>query len=583
MAAWAALTPGQIAVIANSNSPESLAVASYYAKRRRIPSDHIVKLNLPVEESMSRNEYERDLVAPLRKALETARLASSVRALVTVYGVPLRVEAPVFTTEDKLIRVNTADRLAAARSRLLDVERKARTLAGAVNSAKLLPPAVESGVIDYERRVSWLMQVDRNVQECISRVKGLRDEDLSRWYGELEAIVGLHQGLAGVTELRHDFSLDPLPSSRGDVPRARALHAEGMRLLLGGLRLPIHGRRDDLYGQIQQVYGAYGVFALAAMELSRLSPEQGDAGVDSELSLLWWDRDVYGASWRQANPLFHGNQDPSHGSHKRIPVMMVSRLDGPTGEIASRLVDRAMEAEQQGLQGTVYLDARGMAPKNQADTYGRFDQSLRDLDKFLRQHTTYRAKLENTEARFDRPGQAPDVMLYIGWYRLRHYEDAFVFHTGAIGYHMASAEAVSVRRPGEKGWCKNALERGVTATLGSVGEPYLDAFPEPLEFSALLMTGRYSLVEAYYLTSRWISWRMVLFGDPLYNPWKDRPALPRSALSMFPLAPIAPSDRDFDDPIQARDHVRLAHEQARARLDVILRHETTGPGSSAAS
>ena len=129
------------------------------------------------------------------------------------------------------------------------------------------------------------------------------------------------------------------------------------------------------------------------------------------------------------------------------------------------------------------------------------------------------------------------MALYVGWYRLRQYEDAFTFRPGAIGYHMASAEAVSIHSASEPGWCKNALERGITATLGSIGEPYLDTFPEPIEFAALLMTGQYSLVETYYLTSRWVSWRMVLFGDPLYNPWKATPAAKRSALTMFAACP----------------------------------------------
>jgi hypothetical protein len=115
------------------------------------------------------------------------------------------------------------------------------------------------------------------------------------------------------------------------------------------------------------------------------------------------------------------------------------------------------------------------------------------------------------------------------------------------------------------------LERGITATLGSVAEPYLDAFPEPLEFSALLMTGQYSLVEAYYLTSRWVSWRMLLVGDPLYNPWRNKPAAKRSALTMFPLAPVAPSDQTFVDPLRTRDARQLVRERSRIRLDEILR------------
>ncbi len=568
----AELSPYQVMIVANAHSRESLMVAEHYAKRRGVPLQHIAKLNLPLEETMSRDDYEQRLVMPLRQALQGAGIQRSIRALVTVYGVPLRVGPPTFTIEEKRLRLDASDRLATARSRLLDVERKALDLAVRSGSNQIPSTKEERGINEYERHVAFLLRVDEAVQESVKRVKALEQPTLDQW-SRLEAVVRQHQGLAGIAQLHHDLPRAGQVSSGGADAHIRAQHAEGMQLLLGSLELPIRSRRVELYRQVEQVYGAYGVVGLAALELSRLSTEYADASVDSELSLLWWERDQYGTAWRQANPLYHGFKLPQRGSRRKIPVLMVSRLDGPTANVASRLVDRAIEAEQRGLIGSVYLDARGLPVKDQSDAYGRYDQSLRDLNTFLTQHTTYRSILENTEARFHRPGEAPDVALYAGWYRLRQYEDAFTFRAGAIGYHMASAEAVRIHIAAESGWCKNALERGITATLGSVGEPYLDAFPEPLEFVALLMTGQYSLAEAYYLTSRWVSWRMVLFGDPLYNPWRAKPAAKRSTLTMFPLAPIAPSDLTFDDPLLARDDLSRMREQSRTRLDAILRSQ----------
>lgn len=61
------------------------------------------------------------------------------------------------------------------------------------------------------------------------------------------------------------------------------------------------------------------------------------------------------------------------------------------------------------------------------------------------------------------------------------------------------------------------LRDGITATMGPVGEPYVTAFPPPDEFFTLLMTGRYTLVECFYMTKKYNSWRMVLVGDPLYS------------------------------------------------------------------
>jgi len=574
----AELSPNQVVIVANANSRESLSVAQHYATRRGIPVQQISKLDLPLDDTMSREDYERRLVTPLRQMLHAQGIHKSIRVAVTVFGVPLRVAAPKFTDDEERWRRDAAARLGAARVRLEDLERRARAIAEISGSAPAAPHA--ESPVTYERNIAFLLHVDEAVQASTKRVRQLKPPADAQWSSRLEAIVRDHQGVAGLSQLRHELLQDGLDSGSEAATQMRAQQAEGLQLLLGTLELPIRDRRTDLYQRVEQVYGTYGVFGLAAMEQDRLSDEHGDASVDSELSLLWWDRTLYGAAWRRANSLHHAFKK-SGAAHREIPVLMVSRLDASTAGLASGLVDRAMEAERQGVSGTVYLDARGLPVKDPSDTYGRYDQSLRDLHQFVTQHTTYRSQLDNAEARFQRAGAAPDVAFYSGWYRLRQYEDAFTFRTGAIGYHMASAEAVSLHRSGESGWCKNALDHGITATLGSVGEPYLDAFPEPLEFAGLLMTGRYSLVESYYLTSRWVSWRMVLVGDPLYNPWKNRPAARRSALTMFSLAPIAPSDQAFADPLLARDDVKRLQSQSRIRLDAILQNQarTLGPAA----
>ncbi len=69
------------------------------------------------------------------------------------------------------------------------------------------------------------------------------------------------------------------------------------------------------------------------------------------------------------------------------------------------------------------------------------------------------------------------------------------------------------------------LEKGVCATLGPVAEPYLHSFPLPDQFFPLLITGRYTLAEVYFRTTPLLSWRQILVGDPLYNPFKKNPAL----------------------------------------------------------
>ena len=570
--ARAELLPNQVMIVANGNSRESLEVAEHYAAKRGIPVQQIVKLNLPMDDTISRHGYEQLIVAPLRQAIQAQNLQSRIRVVATVYGVPLRVGAPILTAAEQAIRRDVATKLDAARTRLIEVERQARALGSPrADAESKLEIHQGTKIPAHERNMVFFAQVNRVMQETMRHARQQSPGDRQS-YARMESVFRAYQGLAGVDELHQEIPPTGPASNRGEEAR-RVQQREGLQLLVGALELPVRQNRAELYRQVEVVYGQYGVFALAALESAVLSDESGDASLDSELSLLWWNRGDYPVTWRHPNPFHHTFAAAQKPTLREPPVLMVSRLDAPTAELATKLVDRAIEAETHGLNGTIYLDAQGILAKEHPDTYTKYDQSLQTLHRFLGEQSTYQSTLENTAARFERPGQAPDVAFYVGWYRLRHYEDAFTFQPGAIGYHMASAEAVSLHQPGETGWCKNALEHGITATLGSVGEPYLDAFPEPLEFTALLMTGQYSLVEAYSLTSRWISWRMVLIGDPLYNPWKQKPAVKRSALSMFPLAPLAPSDQTFVDPIRTQEERRRSSAHAWDRLKEILRSQ----------
>lgn len=65
----------------------------------------------------------------------------------------------------------------------------------------------------------------------------------------------------------------------------------------------------------------------------------------------------------------------------------------------------------------------------------------------------------------------------------------------------------------------------MAATFGATSEPFLQAFPLPTEFFCRLLTGKYTLVEAFSQTKFYNSWQLSLLGDPLYNPFKTNPQL----------------------------------------------------------
>jgi uncharacterized protein (TIGR03790 family) len=310
----------------------------------------------------------------------------------------------------------------------------------------------------------------------------------------------------------------------------------GVPIKVGG-RGPLKGRQDtlrhleehleQLKSMVEKVEQGGSVYmpgqekqikrniARLQSEIDSIKGKETNASVDSELSMvLSGDYELY--RW-QPNKL--KNAAPG----LNLNTLMVSRLDGPGQDIAIGLVDKAIAAEKTGLKGIAYVDSRDIADDKKSFSSGHYDQSLHDLAALLKQRDVMPVKEERTQKLFAL-GACPQTALYCGWYSLRKYVDAFDFVDGAIGYHIASWEAVDLRDPKSSQWCPAMLKDGITATLGPVAEPYLHSFPEPKVFFTELLNGR-CLVEAYYRTKPFNSWQLVLIGDPLYTPFKKSSAV----------------------------------------------------------
>jgi uncharacterized protein (TIGR03790 family) len=215
---------------------------------------------------------------------------------------------------------------------------------------------------------------------------------------------------------------------------------------------------------------------------------------------------------------------------------MTARLDGPTPAIARRLVDNALTAEAAGLSGKVYIDARGYKydPKGgDAGTgYAGYDESMREAARLL-EKAGLPVVLDDTPELFA-SRSCPDAAIYCGWYALTNYRDCCTFVPGAVAWHLASGEAVTLRDQNSKAWCPNFLKAGVAATLGPVAEPYTIGFPKPAEFFGFLATGKYTLAEVHARTQYFASWMTVLVGDPLYNPFGKKPLLKEEDVAASP-------------------------------------------------
>ena len=256
-----------------------------------------------------------------------------------------------------------------------------------------------------------------------------------------------------------------------------------------------------------------------AKQLSQDEKMDTRAAVDSELALVLTDD--YSLEGWLPNPYFLGFREQST-LLKRDAVLMVSRLDGPDPATVRRLVDDALLAEKEGLQGRAYFDARWPKPAdNKLEGYALYDASLHAAAENVRKSGRMEVRLDERNELFQ-PGDCPKAALYCGWYSLGRYVDAFDWVRGAIGFHIASSECVTLKQKDSQVWCKRMLEDGVAATIGPVYEPYVQGFPLPELFFTTLTEGYLSLGESYLISLPFLSWQMVLIGDPLYRPFAPR-------------------------------------------------------------
>lgn len=270
----------------------------------------------------------------------------------------------------------------------------------------------------------------------------------------------------------------------------------------------------NAHPEIRALVTMFGLPLKIAPPAGQVKGQDYGAAFDSELALVKLDK--YSLNNWLPNPFYIGFKDKPQKIAKDH-VMMVSRLDAPSAGIVKRMIRDSIAAEQDGLQGNAYFDARWPAPQKgkKLNGYAYYDRSLHNTARFHKEKNILPVVLDQTEELFG-PGRAPDTALYCGWYSLAKYVDAFTWTRGSVGYHMASSECVTLKGTGST-WCKRILEKGAAATIGPVGEPYIQAFPVPEIFFNLLTEGYLTLGEAYMVSLPFLSWKMALVGDPLYR------------------------------------------------------------------
>jgi uncharacterized protein (TIGR03790 family) len=256
----------------------------------------------------------------------------------------------------------------------------------------------------------------------------------------------------------------------------------------------------------------------------KLRPEQrgvlrNEASIDSELALL--------PRLDERLPVGGPFQNWVYGAtnvavlHPTNGILMVARLDGPSPEIARGLVDKALQAEADGLWGRAYFDARGFTNS----TYKLGDDWIKQAAEFAR-HQGFETIVDDQPGLFPAEFPMSQIAIYMGWYT----EDVagalarpnVEFVPGAVAYHLHSNSAGSLRTT-NRFWVGPLLSRGATATMGCTAEPYLALTPDLGAFAYRFLLLSFSFGEAAYASEPGLSWQITVVGDPLYRPF-GRPA-----------------------------------------------------------
>ncbi len=504
-----ALQPDELLLIANTNEPASVELAEFYTTARLVPEGRILALDLGRSDEISFDDYETKVVPAVRAYLRENGLQNQVRCIVTFYGVPLRIAGKESTPAERVEVAAIKQQLEAVREELPAIVESLEALATEIDPKFAVEPG--AALDELGRRADAAM-----------RVIGAGLRSIPQQQKQLDILARLGRivlAFTGPTKLAEMFQ-GPLPpgmEAPGSDPTWRE-SAEQLKAQVESLseRRFDPAAREQIRDIMRDGFGAFGFAHLLQAQIDYLETDGSAAAFDSELSLLWWS--FYPRSKWQVNPLHYRVK-----GMRTNPVVMTMRLDAPREELVREMILKSYKAERDGLAGKIVIDSRGIEQKP-GDGYGAYDQTLRNLRNILSDRTTMRVHFDDRPDTLA-PHSVTDVALYVGWYKLRHYVPSFGFNPGAVGFHVASLEMLSLRGKGETGWVQGLLRNNVTATLGAVAEPYLHSFPPADDFFPLLLTGELPLAEVYWRTNPMTSWMINMIGDPLYTPYKVNPQI----------------------------------------------------------
>jgi uncharacterized protein (TIGR03790 family) len=247
---------------------------------------------------------------------------------------------------------------------------------------------------------------------------------------------------------------------------------------------------------------------------------RNDASVDSELAWLPLLKMNVPLTGPLPNAFYMATNrisfNPTNG------ILMVTRLDGPTPEIARGIVDKTMAAESNGFWGRAYFDARGL---KRGDSYFLGDFWILGAAELSRR-LGFDVEIDTNSETLPASFPMSHIAIYAGWYAENangpFLQPKMEFMPGAFAYHLHSYSAATLRST-TLNWCGPLLAKGATCTMGCVNEPYLQFTPN-IAFFIQALGNQFNFGEAAWAAQPALSWQTTVIGDPLYEPFKNVPA-----------------------------------------------------------
>ena len=243
--------------------------------------------------------------------------------------------------------------------------------------------------------------------------------------------------------------------------------------------------------------------------------QNNGASVDSELAWL----PMVENKVQLAGPMFNwvygttneAQLNPTNG------ILLVARLDGPSADIAMGLVEKSLQAEQDGLWGRAYFDSRSITDPH----YLLGDQWILGAAEFCSK-VGFETVVDKNPETFPADFPMSQIAIYAGWYTGDadgpFAQPTVEFMPGAFAYHLHSYSAATLRSTNQN-WCGPLLTKGATCTMGCVDEPSLQFTPNVQAFLERWIVGGFTFGEAAWASQMALSWQTTVVGDPLYRPF----------------------------------------------------------------